>query len=67
MSGDARLDNPYIDEDYKRRLETRARREREQFQSHERKAGLFFQSEHEWLSYSAEIVAINNTDYSRGF
>ncbi|MGA9771636.1 MAG: hypothetical protein WBV94_21575, partial [Blastocatellia bacterium] len=60
------LENPYLEEDYKRRLEAEMAR-REQFKSHERRAGLRFQSLDEWLDYSSEIVTLCNSSHTRAF
>ena len=66
MSIASYLENPYLEEDYKRRLEAEMAR-REQFKSHERRAGLRFQSLDEWLDYSSEIVTLCNSSHTRAF
>lgn len=50
-----KFENPYLDEDYKQRLKAEMA-EREPSESHERRAGLRFQSVDEWLNYSNDIV-----------
>jgi hypothetical protein len=49
-----------------RRLEAEIA-QREQFKSHDRRAGLRFQSVDEWLRYSGEIVALCNSSHTRAF
>jgi hypothetical protein len=67
VSNDTVLETPYPDEEYRRRLESDIKREREKRQSHERRVGLRFQTVQEWLNYSDDIVFLHNNEHFKGY